>query len=1035
MRTRYRLGLDLGANSIGWSAVSLDGDGRPSGLLDLGVRVYPDGRNPKDSSSLAAERRGPRSMRRNRDRYLRRRHVLLNALTRFGLMPDGIAARQAVATRDPYALRVAALHRRLAPEELGRVLFHINQHRGFKSNRKVDRASNEGGVIRDAAERTSAELARSGHPTIGSWLADRHEKHLGVRVRLAGSGKTAAYPFYPTRAMVLNEFETIWTAQRGWNPGLSDAMRDMCRAIIFFQRPLKSPPVGKCWLEPGELRAARALPTAQRARIAQTLAHLRLSAPGLPERPLAEKERATLSALLYRGTELPLDRVRKLLGLATETDFNTREKALVGCNTAHRLGGKKLAGAEWHALDLAAQDAAVLAILEAESDEQAIEALQAAGLSAGAAARAAMASLADGHAALSAVALGKILPKLERGLRYDEAVQAAGYRHHSDTRTGEIRERLPYYGELLHERVGTGSGEPADPEEKRFGKAPNPTVHVALNEVRRVVNAIIERLGAPAEIVVETLRDLGRSKKQREEYESQQKKNRAANDWRRSELTGMGLRVNGANLMRLRLWEEQAFDPKNRVCPYTGTLITPRTALSDAIEEDHILPFSVTLDDGAANRVLVTRDANRVKAKRAPHEAFGHTKEWPAILERVALLPQQKRWRFQPEAQEKFAREGDFLARHLTDSSTIARWATAYLEVLAPGKVWSTPGRLTSLLRHALGLSPATVLGKGGVTKTRDDHRHHAIDAVVVSLIDRGLLKRTTDAAKLAEQRGERHLVALDPPWTGFVEDVRARLATVVVSHKPDTGWQAALHNDTAYGPIRDAGATEPNVVVRRPIEALAKWSAEDATLRVRDPVLGKKIAAVLAISDPAARKAALVELHHSGDAVVRGVRTVERLDSRQPIADRRTGKPYKLVKRDGNHRAELWRLPSGAVKLIVVATFDAARQAEAARLGRPVPDLRPHPAARLLMRLHKSDLIGFGTGEQRWILRVVKMSEGKVTLAAHQEAGNLKARDATKDDPFKYVYASASRLLTEQARKLFVTPDGRVLAGSARIT
>ncbi len=305
----------------------------------------------------------------------------------------------------------------------------------------------------------------------------------------------------------------------------------------------------------------------------------------------------------------------------------------------------------------------------------------------------------------------------------------------------------------------------------------------------------------------------------------------------------------------------------------------------------------------------------------------------------------------------------------------------------------------------------------------------------MVSLVDRRLLKRTTDAAKRAEERGERLLVALDPPWTGFVEDVRARLATVVVSHKPDTGWQAALHNDTAYGPIRDAKGTEPNVVVRRPIESLATWSAADATLRVRDPALGEKIAAALAAGDTAARKAALAALHNPGEAVVRRVRTVERLDSTQPIADRRTGKPYKLVKRDGNHRAELWRLPGGAAKLIVISTFAAAQQAEGVRLGRPVPDLRPHPAAKLLMRLHKSDLIGFGAGEQRRILRVVKMSEGQVTLAPHQEAGNLKARDAAKDDPFKYVYASASRLLAEQVRKLFVTPDGRVLAGSARIT
>ena len=105
MRHSYRLGLDLGANSIGWCALKLDSVGDPCGLLDLGVRIYPDGRNPKDGSSLAAQRRGPRAMRRNRDRYLRRRRNLLNALTRFGLMPAEDEAHRAVAALDPYVLR------------------------------------------------------------------------------------------------------------------------------------------------------------------------------------------------------------------------------------------------------------------------------------------------------------------------------------------------------------------------------------------------------------------------------------------------------------------------------------------------------------------------------------------------------------------------------------------------------------------------------------------------------------------------------------------------------------------------------------------------------------------------------------------------------------------------------------------------------------------------------------------------------------------------------------------------------------------
>lgn len=99
-------------------------------------------------------------------------------------------------------------------------------------------------------------------------------------------------------------------------------------------------------------------------------------------------------------------------------------------------------------------------VLDAETEEAAVAELLALGLSAEAAAVAKAVGLADGRAALSARALGKILPFLEAGEVYSSAVQSAGYSHHSDRRTGEIRERLPYYGEILHVRVGTGSGEP-----------------------------------------------------------------------------------------------------------------------------------------------------------------------------------------------------------------------------------------------------------------------------------------------------------------------------------------------------------------------------------------------------------------------------------------------------------------------------------------------------------------------------------------------------------------------------------------------
>jgi CRISPR-associated endonuclease Csn1 len=1023
---KYRLGLDVGANSIGWCVLVLNMDGFPVGIAAMGVRVFPDGRNPKDGASLAEARRGPRAMRRNRDRYLQRRTALLNALTRFGLMPAEEGERRKVAELDPYALRQQALARPLAPFELGRVLFHINQRRGFKSNRKTDKGSNEGGLIKNATAETETAMMAAGQRTLGGWLAQRHAARLGVRVRLAGSGKTAAYPFYPSRAMLEHEFDTIWRIQSAFTAALTEDMGQALRHVIFHQRPLKDPLVGKCWMEPAEFRAARALPTAQRFRIAQSLAHLRLSEPHMPERPLTDDERAKLAAILYGGKDLSQDQTRKKLKLPAETDFNFRDDKIEGCKTAAKIG--KVLGKDWHDLSLDMQDRVAIVLLDCENHDLLAASLEAAGLPADLAARLADAdpSLPDGHAALSAKALARILPHLEAGKRYDEAVKDAGYAHHSDRRTGEVMDRLPYYGQILDQRIGTGTADPEheDLPEKFFGKAPNPTVHVALNEIRRVVNDIVDRFGAPAEIVVETLRSLGRSKKQREEYEAEQRKNKKANDDLRQQLKDLNIPDNPRNMARARLWRDQSWDPKDRLCPITGTRITLVTALSDAVEEDHILPYALTLDDSIANRMLVTREANRAKSRQSPFQAFGHSPDWPAILERAQLMPKNKRWRFQPDALDRLAEQGDFLARHLTDSATIARWAVEYLEVLAPGKVRSAPGRLTAILRAALGLNSATVLGRGGPHKDRTDHRHHAIDAVVVALTDRSLLQSVTRAAQAADAAGRRLVVDLDEPWDGFVADVARAAQDLIVSYKPDTGWQGALHNDTAYGLIRGATGKQPNVVVRRPLDSLAKWKPEDAQESIADGPLAAKIAAILdTIPDEPGRKAAFVTLTHCGQSV-RSVRCTEKLDSKQVFTDRRTGKPYKAVKLDGNHCAEIWRSPCGKLEMKVVPRFDAAAQAN----GKPTTDTRPHPAAKLVMRLHKNDMVAFGEGADRRILRVAQMWEGRVILAGHSEGGNLRNRNKDPLDQFNYINGSLSRLVAEKARKVHITPSGRVL-------
>jgi len=146
-----RLGLDVGTNSIGWALIDTDA-GR---IIDLGSRIFSDGRDPKSGASLAVDRRDARAARRRRDRYLGRRSAFLEALIRHGLMPEAAEETRLLAAKDPYVLRARALDEPLTPHEIGRALFHLNQRRGFKSNRKAERGrkENEDGKIESAPRR------------------------------------------------------------------------------------------------------------------------------------------------------------------------------------------------------------------------------------------------------------------------------------------------------------------------------------------------------------------------------------------------------------------------------------------------------------------------------------------------------------------------------------------------------------------------------------------------------------------------------------------------------------------------------------------------------------------------------------------------------------------------------------------------------------------------------------------------------------------------------------------------------------------
>lgn len=552
-RMRYRLALDLGSTSLGWAMVRLQQD-TPVAVIKAGVRIFSDGRNPKDGSSLAVTRRAARAMRRRRDRLLKRKTRMMRTLQLHGFFPAELEARRALELLDPYTLRAKGLDEALKPEEFARALFHINQRRGFKSNRKTDKKDNDSGALKTAIKLLNAAInpaGQDGKPrTVGEYLHRRNQSGQTVRARYRQQrvekedGKTRidkSYDLYVDRAMIEAEFDALWAKQAELNPALfNEIARTELKDCLLHQRPLKPVKPGRCTLLPEEERAPLALPSQQRFRIYQEVNNLRLLGEGLKEESLPREQRDKLVTELDRKGKLSFTQIKKLLGLGGAVQFNledVKRQELKGNTTGAILGRKDLYGSAWHDFDEARQDTIVMQLLTEENESRLVRWLQEhTGVDESHAETLANSALPEGYGSLSAKALGRILPELRREVQtYDKAVQAAGFEHHSrlnafgevpgrtfdtgitrvDPQTGEIQQlhafhELPYYGEYLQRHVGFGTGKTDDPPEKRYGKIANPTVHIGLNQVRIVVNTLIKRYGHPSEVIVEVATELKR---------------------------------------------------------------------------------------------------------------------------------------------------------------------------------------------------------------------------------------------------------------------------------------------------------------------------------------------------------------------------------------------------------------------------------------------------------------------------------------------------------------------------------------------
>lgn len=792
----FTIGLDIGIASVGWAVL---GENR---IIDLGVRCFDKAETAKEGESLNLARRTARLMRRRLRRRAWRLTKLARLLKREGLISDVNILKQPPAkgfkTPNLWKLRVQALDHKLDSEEWARVIYHLCKHRGFHwISRAEAKAAESDKKVGGPVKKGLADTRKS--------MEDKHYRSAAEMVLsefpCAQRNKQGDYGKALSRELLADELALLFERQREiGNVHASTELQGKVLELFWAQKPPLSGAkllemVGHCTFEKKEKRAPKASFTAERHVWLTRLNNLRIVVDGKP-RSLTKAERQIALPLPYETGELKYGKLRKALvkaGLSNDIRFaglaypsekqKKEEKAkdpedqklskMPAWQELRKALKDKGLETEWQLISVTAIDGIpqlldqiswVLSVFK-EDEEVAIELRKLDLPNEDKLINALLdfprTSFKTFHA-LSLKALYKILPHMEAGLRYDEACVKSGYHHSQPQQNTTEKKELylpPLYehrrGKEIHNKDKMIFSEKVD-QAIQGGIPRNPVVLRALNQARKVVNALIWKYGSPYDMHIEMARDLSRPIKERKKVEDAQKEFQNRNDKDKEQFTEyFGRKPKDNEFEKFRLYREQqcksiypAISEDKSICAYSFVPIDLERLLEPGyVEIDHALPYRRSFDDSKNNRVLVLAHENRNKGNMTPYEYLDgehNSEQWRQyvlFVESNKSYRQAKRNRLlRKDFGEKDAEA--FRERNLNDTRYICKFFKNYIEQYLQLHTDSKAkrcvvisGSLTSLLRARWGLPTSKEKRKGS-------DRHHAMDAVVVAACGHRVVKR-----------------------------------------------------------------------------------------------------------------------------------------------------------------------------------------------------------------------------------------------------------------------------------------------------
>ena len=1079
LMSKHVLGLDLGVGSIGWCLITLDARGDPAEILGMGSRVVPLN-NATDAADFSIgkaftanqERTARRTMRRGFARYQLRRYRLRRELEKVGMLPDAALIQLPLLELWELRERAATAGRRLTLPELGRVLCHINQKRGYR-HVKSDAAAivgDEGEKKKDsnsaylAGIRANDEKLQDEHKTVGQYFAEQLRQSQSESPTGGISYRIKDQIF--SRQRYIDEYDQIMAAQRVHYPDiLTDEFIRMLRdEVIFMQRPLKSCKhlVSLCEFEKqekvmrvqqddgkggrqlverkvkfGPKVAPKSSPLFQLCRIYEAVNNIRLTRPDGSPRDITPEERVKIVAHLQSSASLSFAALKKLLKeKALIADQLTSKSGLKGNTTRVALAAALQPYPQYHRLlDMELETRMMTVQLTDEETGEVTEREVAVVTDSyvhqplyrlwhilysieerDAMRRALITQLGmkeedldgglldqlyrldfvkPGYGNKSAKFICKLLPQLQQGLGYSEACAAVGYRHSNSPTSEEITERT------LLEKI---------PLLQR-NELRQPLVEKILNQMINLVNALKAEYGVD-EVRVELARELKMSREERERMAEGNRRREKENKAIAEKIQECGLFPTKSRIRKYMLWEEAG-----EQCLYCGQILTLSQCLNgDDMEVEHIIPKSVLYDDSYGNKTCACRRCNKEKGNRTALE-YIRAKGWEdEYMERINGLLDKKAISYSKHQRLRWLKEdipSDFLERQLRLTQYISRQAMA---ILRQGirRVSASEGGVTARLRslwgyddilHTLNLDRYDSMGEtervsreGETTEKlrikdwskRKDHRHHAIDALVVASTRQGYIQRLNRVSSESEREamsGEIEMqkaaktdkLSLLERWLTqrphlSVRAVSDKVAEILISYRPgkrvvtrgrniylrhgkkcvQSGLlvpRGPLSKETVYGQITVNG--EPQIVCKYDLHGL---KAKDVDYVV-DLALRKRLKELLAQHGGKEKEAFAgdVYMDEAGtQGPIRSVRCFTGLDRGKMKAVKydEQGDAVGFVSPRNNHHLAIYRTPKGKLIESIVTFWDAV---DRARYG--IPLVITHPREVMEQVLQRGDV------------------------------------------------------------------------------